>query len=81
MVEQYNNLKDAEKAMSGNNIIIVVLIIIAFCFGVGMIGYVGIRKAEINRLADIRAVEIKEDKKTERTKERWGVLPWNRKNK
>ena len=60
-------------------------VVVAACVVIGTIGFFMNRQAEINRSADVAKAEIGketqqivQDKKTERTKERWAVLPWNR---
>ena len=53
-------------------------VVLALCLIVGTIGYFSNSRMQIDRDADVEITSIKQDKKTERTKERWGVLPWNR---
>ena len=55
-------------------------IVFSLVFVVGTIGYFVNEKAKINRDADIKITTIEQNKKLERTKERWAVLPWNRQN-
>ena len=79
MALKYYNIK--EQPPMQINYKIVLALAIALCCTIISIGFFVNRQAQINRAADIKQAQIQEENEVIRTKERWGTLPWNRKDK